>query len=127
MSGICGLFNLDGKPVDGAEIAAMTAMLERRGPGGTRQWTGGTVGLGHTLLATTPESESESQPFVHAESGCVISADVRLDNRDELISELAPGRSRASIGDAELIVLSYLKWDDECPRHLLGDYRIHHL
>ena len=29
MSGICGLFNLDGKPVSEHEIASMTAMLVR--------------------------------------------------------------------------------------------------
>jgi asparagine synthase (glutamine-hydrolysing) len=122
MSGICGLLNLDGKPVDGAEIAVMTAMLKRRGPGGVDQWTREAAGLGHALLATTPELEAESQPFVHAESGCVISADVRLDNRDQLASKLAPGRPRDSIGDAELILLSYLRWGDECTGYLLGDF-----
>jgi hypothetical protein len=30
MSGICGLFNLDGAPIAEVELRAMTAMLEQR-------------------------------------------------------------------------------------------------
>ena len=122
MSGICGLFNLDGKPVSESEIASMTAMLERRGPDGTGRRVDGHAGLGHTLLATTPEAEAETQPLADPESGCIITADSRLDNRDDLISSLSPGRDPASTGDAELILRSYLKWGEDCPQHLLGDF-----
>ena len=66
MSGICGLFNLDDAPVAEADLRAMSAMLERRGPERTGRWLDGPVGLGHTLLATTPELLFERQPFKHA-------------------------------------------------------------
>ena len=122
MSGICGLFNLDDKPVTEAELRAMTAMLERRGPDATRQWNDGPVGLGHTLLITTPELQFERQPFVHADTGCVVSADVRLDNRDALIAALVPGREPGTIGDAELILTAYLHWGEACLDRLLGDF-----
>jgi asparagine synthase (glutamine-hydrolysing) len=122
MSGICGLFNLDGAPVSEAEIQAMTAMLEARGPEGTGKWRDVPVGLGHTLLATTPELIFERQPHVHAETGCVITADVRLDNRQELIGTLFPARQQGSIGDAELILAAYLRWGEKCPQQLLGDF-----
>ncbi len=121
MSGICGLFNLDDAPVTEAELRAMTAMLEKRGPDGTGRWYDGLVGFGHTMLATTPESLHEPQPFRHAESGCVITADVRLDYRDELIKLLAL-EHREFIGDAELIVESYLKWGEACLDRLYGDF-----
>ena len=122
MSGICGLFNLNDKPVAESETRAMTAMLERRGPDATRQWCEGPIGLGHTLLATTPELLFENQPFEHAATGCVITADVRLDNRDQLIAALALGREPGSIGDAELILIAYLNWGEDCPDRLLGDF-----
>ena len=93
MSGICRLFNLDQAPVAESELRAMRAMLEKRGPQGSRDWHEGSVGLAHTLLATTPELQFEKQPFTHLETASVITADVRLDNRDELISALAPNRS----------------------------------
>jgi asparagine synthase (glutamine-hydrolysing) len=122
MSGICGLFNLDDAPVAEADLCAMTAMLEQRGPEGTGQWRDGPVCLGHTLLATTPELLFERQPFEHAETGCVITADVRLDNRGELLGALGLFERRESVGDAELILVAYLSWKEKCVDRLLGDF-----
>lgn len=122
MSGICGLFNLNNAPVAPDELRSMTAMLERRGPQGSRHWNSGLTGLGHTLLATTPELVFERQPFFHAASNCVITADVRLDNRDELLAAFQIEERRATTGDAELILRAYLTWGDSCPNRLLGDF-----
>lgn len=122
MSGICGLFNLDDAPVSESGLRSMAAALNRRGPEGAGEWRDGPVALGHTLLATTPERQFERQPHRHAGSGCVITADVRLDNREELIGALEPGRHPDSIGDAELILAAYLFWGDRCPERLLGDF-----
>ena len=122
MSGICGLFNLDGAPVAEIDIRSMCAMLVQRAPDGMNVWYDGAAALGHTLLITTPEAEQEQMPFRHAESGCVITADIRLDNRDELLAALAPERNSEIIGDAELVLLAYLTWNKQCPRRLLGDF-----
>ena len=72
------------------------------------------------MLATTPELLIEPQPFEHPETGCVITADVRLDNREELIAALDVHRD--PVGDAEIILGTYLKWGGDCPNHLLGDF-----
>jgi asparagine synthase (glutamine-hydrolysing) len=122
MSGICGLFKLDDAPVEAVELRAMTAMLKRRGPERTERWHEGETGLGHTLLATTPELLSEPQPFRHPETGCVITADVRLDNREELIHALRIGARSEPVGDAELILSAYLAWGEKCLDRLLGDF-----
>ena len=122
MSGICGLFNINNAPVADAELRVMTSLLEQRGPDATGLWREGQVGVGHTLLATTPESLFENQPFRHSESGCVITADVRLDNRNELLAALKLSARSDSIGDAELVLHSYLKWSEECLKQLLGDF-----
>jgi asparagine synthase (glutamine-hydrolysing) len=122
MSGICGQFNLDDAPVAAADLRAMTSILGQRGPDRTDQWQDGSVGLGHTLLATTPELEFERQPFKHAETGCVITADVRLDNRKELLAALGLSGRRESVGDAELILRIYLEQSEDCLDRLLGDF-----
>ena len=122
MSGICGLFNLDTSSVAEPELRAMTAMLEKRGPERTGVWRDGPTGLGHALLATTPELQFERQPFSHRETNCIITADVRLDNRDELLDALGLLDRRASVGDAELILRAYLNWDEACLDRLLGDF-----
>jgi asparagine synthase (glutamine-hydrolysing) len=122
MSGICGLFNLDDAPVADADLRAMTAMLEKRGPERTGCWRDGSACLGQTLLATTPELQIERQPFTHSQTGCVITADVRLDNRDELLSAIGLPERRDSIGDAEIILRAYLTWGENCLDWLLGDF-----
>lgn len=122
MSGICGIFTLDHAPVTDTDLRAMTAMLERRGPEGIGRWQVGPVGLGHTLLATTPELLFERQPFTHSETSCVITADVRLDNRDELLRTFGLSDRCDSTGDAQLLLLTYLTWGEQCPDRLLGDF-----
>lgn len=122
MSGICGIFNLDGAPVSTAEIESMTSMLERRGPDRTGLWREGPVAMGHTLLTTTPELAIEPQPVRDAATGCVITADVRLDNRGELLSALGLADRHDVLGDAGLILAAYLRWGDACVDHLLGDF-----
>lgn len=120
MSGICGILRLDGGPPAGIE--AMAARLKRRGPEGTRLFRDGPCALGHTLLATTPEALVERQPFTHAPTGCTITADLRLDNRDELIPALGLSGQGRVIGDAEIVLLAWLRWGEECATHLLGDF-----
>jgi asparagine synthase (glutamine-hydrolysing) len=123
MSGILGLFNQDSAPVTATELTRMASLLTRRGPDRTGIWHAGAIGLVQTLLATTPELALEHQPFRHAESGCVISADVRLDNRPELLANLGIDAERAPrIGDAEVILTAYLTWGEACVEHLLGDF-----
>ena len=55
MSGIVGIYNLDGQPVERSDVARMVSTLERRGPDGSGSWSEGSVGLGHTMLWNTPE------------------------------------------------------------------------
>ena len=122
MSGICGQFNLDQAPVAKADLDPMTTLLRKHGPDATRHWHEGPVGFGHTLLATTPELEFEKQPFLHQPTRCVIVADVRLDYRRELLGALGQVDKHDSIGDAELIMLAYLTWGEDCLDRLLGDF-----
>jgi len=52
-----------------------------------------------------------------------LTADVRIDNRDELLKALRPRhRSSEPITDAELVLQAYEKWGEACPEHLVGAY-----
>src|SRR4051794_40716186 len=84
MSGIVGVLNLSGKPLDAVILQRMMDAGVHRGPDGARVWIDGRVGLGHLMLHTTPESLHEIQP-VRDESGdlCLV-MDGRIDNGDEL-------------------------------------------
>ena len=56
MSGIAGIYNLDGRPVDRGLLRRMTDIIAHREPDGVGHWIDGPVGLGHCMLCTTPES-----------------------------------------------------------------------
>jgi len=123
MSGIAGIFNLDSRPVEVSDLWQMISMLERRGPDGSNAWHEGPVGLGQTMLVTTPEASNERLPHVSAQDGLVIIADARIDNRDDLIDVLGfRDREGDKLGDSELILGAYRKWGETCPEKLLGDF-----
>lgn len=122
MSGILGFLALDDEPAASRDLAAMASLVDRRGPDRTGVWLDGPVGLGHSMLVTTPELAFERQPVVHGLSGCVITADVRLDNREELLVALRLPDRAATLGDAGLILEAYLAWGEGCVEKLLGDF-----
>ncbi|MBI4322788.1 MAG: hypothetical protein HY596_00765 [Candidatus Omnitrophica bacterium] len=120
MSGIAGILNLDGQPVEPPLLKRMTDALAHRGPDGVGHWVDGPTGLGHRLLHTTPASLHETQPFLSEDGNLVIVADARIDNRDELNAALAsPLRTDT---DAELILNAYDRWGVDGPAHLIGDF-----
>jgi asparagine synthase (glutamine-hydrolysing) len=123
MSGIVGIVNLDGAPVDRQLLSEMTNHLDFRGPDAQNIWIEGAVGFGHTMLRTTWESEHESQPF-SLDGQVWITADARIDDRANLIEKLASkGQETASAApDAELILRAYHAWGEHCTDHLLGDF-----
>ena len=122
MSGICGIVSLGGGQHSPADLSAMLTCLAQRGPDGSAAWAEGPAALGHALLATTPEALGEAMPLCHSASGCAITADVRLDNRDTLIAALLRDQAGRNIGDGELVLLAYLRWGTACLDHLLGDF-----
>lgn len=122
MSGIYGMIRFDGGPVEQTTIANMREAMSYYGPDGGNQWCQGSVGLGHLLLRITPEDSFEVQP-VRANEITVVAA-ARIDNRDELLCELGIALSEHSaIPDSQLILEAYLKWGDNSPDHLEGDWQ----
>jgi asparagine synthase (glutamine-hydrolysing) len=123
MSGIAGIYHFDGRPVDPALLARMTDIIAHRGPDGSGHWTGGSVGLGHRMLHTTPESLQEKQPLHDAAGDLCLTLDGRVDNREELKAALeAEGVKLRTDTDGEIILRAYECWGEECPRRIIGDF-----
>ena len=123
MSGIVGVYYLDGRPVCQKDLEGMSLILAHRGPDCAGLWSEGAVGLGHRLLWTTPESLHEHLPMVSTSGNIVLTADARIDNRDQLIADLGLGdRAAEDITDSVLILAAYEKWGERCPARLLGDF-----
>lgn len=90
-----------------------------------RIWTGPDICLGHRKLPTTPQSTTSVQPIWLASHDLVITADARLDNRNELENKLSLQQSRSerlTFSDSFLILKSFLQWGEQCTEHLLGDF-----
>ena len=123
MSAITGILNLDASPLDSAIPARMVESLAHRGPDASGVWHQAEIGLGHSMLWTTPESLEERQPLRSRDGTLTLVADARIDNRNELISALGlHGRPLSRITDAELILTAYQTWGEECPVRLIGDF-----
>lgn len=121
MSGITGIFRRDGRDVDPDQINKMNNMLAHRGPDGLRIWCEGPVAFGHQMLHTTSESLYEELPFEDEDSGLVITADARIDNRTELAKKLGVEDNKYN-PDSYFILKAYEKWGENCPEELIGDF-----
>ena len=123
MSGIAGVFNLTGEPVDPALLGRMTASIAHRGPDGIQYAIDGFIGIAHCKLATTPESLAETQPLWDESHTCCLALDGRVDNREELARDLkSAGAVLRDGSDAELVLKAFLAWRADSPRRIVGDF-----
>jgi asparagine synthase (glutamine-hydrolysing) len=120
MSGVAGiLLRQGGAPAAAAaDIQQMLARMRHRARDGSSWWMDTHVALGHAWFNTT--GESGPGPLTMAGGKLAITADCRLDNRDELLARL--GIRDKSVADAVLLMRAYLRWGEACPVHLQGDF-----
>ena len=101
----------------------MAGCLSHRGTDEQGIWCCQSVGLGHNMLWTTPESLWEKQPLPSQDEALVLTADARIDNRDELIHDLGlTAGAPSETTDADLILAAYRRWGEGCPERLVGDF-----
>src|ERR1700676_940758 len=122
MSGIVGIIN-GGADLDPTLLQRMTDCLSLGGPDGCAVWRHAGVGFGHSLLRTSRPSDDAPQPFT-LDGRTYVIADARIDGRAELIRKLREHgiRCDAAASDAELLLLAYRVWAEDCVLHLLGDF-----
>ena len=122
MSGIAGAIDTEGR-LDRDSIAGRVAtLLDALSPRGPQAhtWIGTGCALGVRLRASSPEFPYERQPLVDEESGLVLLWDGRLDNRDELLEQLAVHDPH--LPDSRLVLLAYQRWGEACALRIMGDF-----
>lgn len=123
MSGIAGIYNLDGRPVEPALLERMTDVISHRGPDGSGHWISNPAGLGHRMLHTTTESLAERQPLLNDSDNFCLTFDGRVDNRDEIRKALEEtGAKLRTDTDAELILRAFEYWGENCLQRVIGDF-----
>jgi len=107
MSGIAGIVNLDGAPIDRDLLSRMTRFMSFRGPDGEELWAEDNAGFANTLLQTSAKPE----PMLTIVGDLCITADARID-----------GCENTNLTDVERIGRAYDKWGEQCVEHLIGDF-----
>lgn len=123
LSGIAGIFQMNNEPVFHTDCDAMMEALAAFPADDTRTWGVRNVFFGYRGQWITPQSVQEKLPRYDAGCRMAIVADAIIDNRTELFDLLHIDKcEQNSMSDSELILRSYLKWKDQAPTRLVGDF-----
>src|SRR5215813_12167764 len=123
MSAIAGLWRFDGRPDAALGCKQILASQRFYGPHAAAHWAAGDLALGRQLMRLLPEDDFDRQPLIGGGGRYVLVADVRLDNRDELIETLRiPVPQARTLCDAAILLAAIERWDESCFERLIGDY-----
>ncbi len=122
MSGILGIWNVDGAPVSREVLLRMNERMAHRGPDGAHHLLCGSAGFAFQQMRVTPESVRERQPLTSA-TGVVALLEGRLDNREELIRQLREGAPvDTGSPDVDLVLAAYGAFGAGFASRLEGDF-----
>ena len=122
MSGIAGLVRFDGRTVGRRELERAANALNQYGPDRVEIIAKDSIGLIHALMRMTPEDRFDRQPQRGA-SGSIITADLRLDNRDELLARIGIARLEAAEWpDSRLLLTGWERLGDDVWPMLRGPF-----
>jgi asparagine synthase (glutamine-hydrolysing) len=120
MSGIAGIIRYDGEAIQNQLLETMQSSLRHRGFDWNGTWQSSCAGLVYLGNHITRDCYAQRLPYESPTSGLIITADARLDNREELLDCLRI--TDQNTPDGEIILSAHEKWGEGCPDHLLGDF-----
>jgi len=122
VSAIAGIWYLDRKPAI-SELQGILDALAMYGPDHQARLDLGEVALGRCLLSILPEDRFDQQPLVVVPEQSWLIADVRLDNRDELVRKVGlPLSTLYQSSDAAVLLAAWRRWGESCLQHLVGAF-----
>lgn len=123
MTAVAGMWRFHGPPNAFEDCERMLASQRIYGLHDVAQWSNGDLAIGRRLMRVLPEDAFDRQPIVGGGGRYVLVADVRLDNRDELIAELRIAGANL-ISDAAVLLGAIERWEDSWLDHIVGDYAV---
>lgn len=123
MSSIGGIyyFNSDAIAAEG-EVRSLGDVSPAMDPDGRRELVIGPIGMTHRAFHTNNESRLETQPLL-SRGRYLLAWDGRLDNREELLSQLS-AEIEDNHTDVALVMAAYLRWSDSFLPKLIGDFAL---
>ncbi|KMY51903.1 lasso peptide isopeptide bond-forming cyclase [Peribacillus loiseleuriae] len=123
MSAITGIIHFNDEPISIENGRGLMNALQKYPADNVQTWNDERTFLGCHAQWITPESIGEPLPYYDYEAQLAITADAIIDNRQELFEKLQVDYAdRKGMPDSKLILLSYIKWGEECPKLLVGDF-----
>ncbi|WP_413203385.1 asparagine synthetase B family protein [Rhodospirillum sp. A1_3_36] len=96
------------------------------GPHHTTLWGDGSFACGRNLMRTVPDDLMDRQPFIIGGGRAMMAADLRLDNRDDLLDALdIPASKARMLADGGVLAAALDRWglEDTLPR-LVGVFAL---
>jgi asparagine synthase (glutamine-hydrolysing) len=121
MCGICGIINLQNKPVNETSIREMMGVIKHRGPNDEGVLIEENTGLGFVRLSILDLSPAGHQPMFSEDNRYVIVFNGELFNYIELQEELRIlGYIFRTKTDTEVLLNAYVEWGEDCLHKLNG-------
>jgi asparagine synthase (glutamine-hydrolysing) len=121
MCGICGIINLNKKPVDESRLHLMMKSMKHRGPDDKGVFIENCVGFGFVRLSIIDLSPAGHQPMYSHDERYVIVYNGEIYNYIELREELVnEGLVFKTQTDTEVLLCAYLHWGEECLNRFNG-------
>ena len=102
MSALAAIFHRTGAPADEEHADRMLRTMRNYGEGAPRSHAHGPASVGAIQYFATPEARRADQPIVGAGGGRLGVFELRIDNRDELISKLGHAAAEDRPSDEDL-------------------------
>jgi asparagine synthase (glutamine-hydrolysing) len=123
VSALAAIWHFDGRPDAQLGCERILAAQRLYGLHAAGQWSNGSVALGRRLMRVLPEDTFDRQPLAGSGGSIFLVADLRLDNRGDLIRLLNISQAQARLlSDADILLAALERWDEECLERVVGDY-----
>jgi asparagine synthase (glutamine-hydrolysing) len=124
VSAIAGIVNFNGGVVDVSDLERVSSALYPYGPDRVDVTVAGPVGLVNMLMRMTPEDRFDHQPWCGA-SGAIITADLRLDNRDEVLTQIGMTEEEGKeLSDSRVLLAAWEMLGDKIWSALRGPFAV---
>lgn len=123
MSGFAGVWHVDGRPADERLVRTMGSSVAHRGGDAHGVWCSGAIGFTAHLRRVAPESAHERQPAIDARGNLLV-FDGRVDNREDLLRQLAASHLTTASCDAEIVLEAFRAWGDSGLDRIVGDFAL---
>jgi asparagine synthase (glutamine-hydrolysing) len=121
VTAIAGIWSFASSEGLTAAVEAMIAAQRAYGINAPAYATLDSAAFAHCLYPVLPEDELGTEPLIDPSGRWMLVADVRLDNRDELLDRLSL-RAGTGLSDSRLLFQAFLTWGEACLDHILGDF-----